>query len=300
MTDAWRCPICGGTTGDPRWRVPSVGGECGVDAESFRPSAASFGQTAARVLRCARCGHGSLESPPEPAALAVAYGEAADPVSLGEESGQVETGRRTMRALEAVVPVGRIADLGCWTGSLLVAARERGWDTVGVEPSAWAVQRARERGLDVRLGSLEQPDLAAGSCRAVALCDVLEHLADPGEALEQARGLLEPGGAILVTLPDAGSLLARVMGARWWSVLPMHVQYFTRGSVRQLLEQHGFTILVTATHPKVFTARYYAHRLSGYNDRWGRTAVRAVERIGLAERLVAPNFRDRLLVVAAT
>jgi SAM-dependent methyltransferase len=219
-------------------------------------------------------------------------------VSLREERGQVETARRGLRDIERFVRPGRVVDLGCWTGSFLDAARERGWSTVGIEPSHWASNRARERGLDVRTGSIDEHGLEPATFSLVVMCDVIEHLVDPGAGLDRVRALLRPDGALYLTLPDAGSGLARAMGGKWWSVLPMHVQYFTRDSLTRLLERHGFAVRSLRTHAKVFSARYYAERLGGYTPLLERAAVGLVRGLGAADRLVAPDFRDRMAVVA--
>jgi protoporphyrinogen oxidase/SAM-dependent methyltransferase len=296
----WLCPVCGGHAHRVRYAVPPEATEGGVSADAFRPSSERFGRPSGAVVECGNCGHGSLDEYPPASAVKVAYNDAADPVSLREEDGQVATGRRAVLRIEQFVAPGRFADIGCWTGSLLVAARERGWDVVGLEPSAWAAARAVERDLDVRQVGLEDHELTPGGFRCVAICDVLEHLEDPGHALDEVHRLLEPGGAIYLTVPDAGSLLARAMGRRWWSVLPMHLQYFTRASMRRLLNAHGFRVASERTHAKAFSSRYYAERLGGYDDRMATLATRAVELLGVADRQVAPNFGDRLEVIAVS
>ena len=296
--ETWRCPVCGSDRAVAQYAVAAGGSEGGVDAEAFRPSSERFGTTAGRVVRCVECGHGSLAEAPPVTAMAEAYTDAIDPVSLREEEGQVETARRALERIEEVVRPGLACDLGCWTGSFLVAARERGWDTVGVEPSAWASGRARERGLDVRTTTLEEHGLSDGSCRLVSLCDVIEHVIDPGAAVDVAAALLEPRGALFLTLPDAGSRLARLMGRRWWSVLPMHVQYFTRASLTRLLDRRGFAVVSVDTHAKVFSARYYAERLESYSGAVQRLVTKALDAAGQADRLVAPDFRDRMAVIA--
>lgn len=299
-TTRWRCPVCGSNRSEMRWPVPSEGTEGGVDADAFRPSSAHFGRPGGSILRCLVCGHGSLDQVPPTSTVRAAYAEAADPISLREEDGQVETARRALADVERIAgvrPPGRLADVGCWTGSLLVAAAERGWSAAGVEPSRWASARAQERGLDVHTAEIDEHRWEAGSIRVATMCDVLEHLEQPRSALAVVHGLLEPGGALLVTVPDAGSLLARVMGRRWWSVLPMHVQYFSRGSMVRLLESCGFEVRSVRTHAKAFSARYYAERLGGYSRAIERAAARVVAR-GMASRLVAPDFRDRMAVIA--
>ena len=291
---SWACPVCGGTTGTPMWKEK----DDVVDANDLRPSSDQFGKTSGVALRCATCGHGSLKEPPKSEVLSESYEDAEDPVSLREEAGQVETGHRTLKSVEQFVQPGRFADLGCWTGSLLAAAKERGWDTVGIEPSNWGSNRARERGLDVRTSAWENHGLEPSSFRLVAMCDVIEHLLDPGKALDEIARLLEPGGALMLTVPNAGSRLARLMGRRWWSVLPMHVQYFTPDSMRRLLEAHGYEVLLTKTHAKVFSARYYAERVAGYSSLVERGVLGVLRATGQSDRLIAPDFRDRLLVVA--
>jgi hypothetical protein len=99
-------------------------------------------------------------------------------------------------------------------------------------------------------------------------------------------------------LPDAGSRLARVMGRRWWSIIPTHVQYFTRGSIATLLAAHGFTPVEVATQPKVFSVEYYLARLRGYSPVAGRVLVRGAGAVRVGGRMWAPDFRDRMLVIA--
>jgi SAM-dependent methyltransferase len=298
VTGSWRCPVCGGADGAPRWSVTSRAVEDGVDPDAFRPSADRFGETIGRVLVCATCGHGSLADRPTPQALADAYAGAADPQTDDEEPGRRATAARGLAWVESVVRPAALADIGCWTGSLVAAAQARGWQAVGIEPSRWAVDRAQARGLDVRLGDLDHLDLPRAQWQCVAMCDVLEHLLDPAAAVATATSLLTPGGALYATVPDAGSRVARALGGRWWSVLPMHVQYFTRDSMRRLLTDAGLRVVGVRSHPKVFTAAYYAGRLAGYTPRGARLAERAVAGLGLADRAVAPDFHDRMQVLA--
>lgn len=65
-----------------------------------------------------------------------------------------------------------------------------------------------------------------------------------------------------------------------------------------LLARHGFELLSVVTAPKVFTVRYYLDRISGYSPPVGRALVGAAATAGLADRLWAPDFRDRMGVIA--
>jgi SAM-dependent methyltransferase len=310
-----------------------VAGEMGH--RGLAPTTDAFGVALSDLVHCTACGHRQLERMPSDAALGEAYGEAASDDYIGEEAGQRETARRALARIERWMPGAgapgpgappargtpsapdpgappargtpaapgppRLLDLGCWVGFLLAEARERGWEGVGVEPSAFASTYARERlGLDVRREGLLDADLPAGAFDAAILGDVIEHLPRPGAALDRVATLLRTGGPRLawLSLPDAGSRVARAMGARWWSVIPTHVQYFTRGSLATLLHRHGWEVLEVATAPKAFTVRYYLERTGGYSPTAARALVRAARLAGVADRMWAPDFHDRMQVIA--
>ncbi|MBW3608039.1 MAG: class I SAM-dependent methyltransferase, partial [Actinobacteria bacterium] len=277
-----------------------VGGQMG--AAGLVPTTDAFGVALSDLVRCRACGHRQLARMPADAVLEDAYAEAASEDYVEEEAGQRETARRALARIEQYAPPGgRLLDLGCWVGFLLAEARERGWEGVGVEPSAFAAAYARERlGLDVRREGLLDADVPAGSFDAVVLGDVIEHLPRPGEALDRLATLLRADGPRLawLALPDAGSRMARALGARWWSVIPTHVQYFTRGSLATLLGRHGWQVLDVATAPKAFSVRYYLERVGGYSPRLARLLVRGARAAGLVDRMWAPDFRDRMAVIA--
>jgi SAM-dependent methyltransferase len=237
---------------------------------------------------------------PDPRLIATAYAGAASFDYVAEEQGQRATAARWLERLEAHAGAPRrLLDLGCWVGYLLVEAERRGWHATGVEPSAFAATFARDRlGLDVIEGDLFSHELTGQTFDVVTMNDVIEHLAEPGEALDRAAELLAGGGIVGLLIPDAGSAIARMLGRRWWSVIPTHLQYFTRRSIGVLLRRHGFDVVEIATAPKAFTVRYYLDRLSGYSESGGRAAVAAASRLGVADRLWAPDFRDRMAVIA--
>ncbi len=288
------CAACSGTALRPHFRVAGESDEHGLI-----PSTDRYGTALSDVVRCNDCGHMQLERFPAAADLSEAYMEAESLDYVEEEAGQRATTRTVLATIERHRSPGALLDLGCWVGFLLAEARERGWRTLGVEPSEFASAYARERlGLDVITADLLDAELPEHEFDAVFLGDVIEHLPAPGEALDRISGLIAPGGALALALPDAGSRLARAMGARWWSVIPTHVHYFTRRSLTTLLERRGYRTLDVGTAPKAFSVRYYAGRVGGYSPAAARAIVRGLELARLADRMWAPDFRDRMTVVA--
>jgi SAM-dependent methyltransferase len=259
-------------------------------AEDFAPTTDQFGVALDDFFRCAACGHLQVDPMPDH----VAYEETASEDYEAEEAGQRATARGVLDRIERhMLRRGRLLDYGAWVGFLASEAASRGWEVTGVEPSRWAAERARGRGVEI-----VDPERLNGCFDAITLGDVIEHLPDLEAEVERLAALLAPGGVIWIATPDAGSRIARILGRRWWSVIPTHVHLFTRASLRALLERHGFELLAVRTSPKTFSVAYYLDRASGYSPALGRSLVAAARAAGLAEREWTPDFRDRFEVVA--
>ena len=289
-----RCAACNAVGLQPHF---AVRGEVG--SEGLIPTSREFGTALGDIVRCPDCGHMQLDVFPTAEELAAQYARASSDDYVEEEAGQRETARRMLDKLERHVATGRLLDLGPWVGFYMAEAEGRGWITLGVEPSSFASAYARERlGLEVRNEDLYEARLPEASFDAVLMGDVLEHLTRADEALDLVRRSLAPGGVLILLLPNAGSRLARLLGRRWWSVIPTHVHYFTPASVARLLRRHGFEVVHQSTDPKAFTVRYYLEKGGGYAPRLSRMLVRVAEAIGIADRMWAPDFRDRMTVIA--
>jgi SAM-dependent methyltransferase len=150
----------------------------------------------------------------------------------------------------------RILDVGSGPGFFLKHARDRGWSTLGIEPSSRAAAHAKEMGLDIVedfLSPQTAPQL--GKFDVVHLSEVLEHIPDPAALLRIVHDLLNPGGLIYVEAPNDYSpfqeVLRSSMGfAPWWVVPPHHINYFDFGSLAGLLRRCSFDIVLQeATFP---------------------------------------------------
>lgn len=215
------------------------------------------------VLRCRACGFifSRPEFPVED--FFDAYSRVVDERYVRERPARIATFRRSLALVERSARRGRLLDVGCYTGFFLELARERGWEASGLEPSGWAVERAREKSLDVRRGFLhEEP--AAESFDAVTLWDVIEHLPDPREAVRRVRGLLRPGGGLFLSTFDMASGAARLLGARYPLFARAHLSCFTLDVLRGLLESEGFTDIGSRPHVRFVSARYFVERLETF------------------------------------
>ncbi|MFI8189067.1 class I SAM-dependent methyltransferase [Streptomyces sp. NPDC085946] len=97
---------------------------------------------------------------------------------------------------------GDVLDLGCGTGSLSLLAAEQGHRVTGVDLSPAMVALAREKlaGRDAvfLLGDAAAPPVGERRFDAVLARHVLWTLPDPARVLRHWRGLLRPGGRLVL------------------------------------------------------------------------------------------------------
>jgi SAM-dependent methyltransferase len=199
---------------------------------------------------------------------------------------------RTVSALGQHVPRGRLVEIGAAFGFFLLEARSR-YASVGVEVSEPAARAARARGLDVRTGVYDEPMAeAVGEVDACVMLDVIEHLTQPFDVVSRVSRYLAPGGVLMLTTGDFGSIVSRLAGKRWRLMTPPeHLYFFTEASLRALLTRAGLQVVEVVRPWKVVPLGLALHQ--------------AVTKLGLpapAPRLggvgVPLNLFDAMRVVA--
>lgn len=254
------CNLCGSS----QYRILYAGDAAHlarVSAQTFRCTSEQHGDFT-NIVECESCGM-RYESPREPEQkLEAQYEDVEDPVYEREQEGRIRTFSRTLDSLERHVRPGKMLDVGCYLGLFLDVARARGWETHGVEPSAWAARRAGEKRHQVVNAPLRRANLPAQSFDLVTLWDVIEHLHDPLGQLREIQRLLKPGGVFGLSTMDAGCLFAKLAGRRWPWYMRMHLYYFTRGTLTRMLQEAGFEVLEVETHKRVVSLRYLLEKVA--------------------------------------
>jgi 2-polyprenyl-3-methyl-5-hydroxy-6-metoxy-1,4-benzoquinol methylase len=149
------------------------------------------------------------------------------------------------------VPGGRLLEIGAAAGHFVEAARDAGFEPMGVEPAADLARRATERtGITVVPGFLEDVDLPLGAFDVACAWHVVEHIAAPHDALVRVHDALAPGGQLFVEVPNIASVVARRTGRRWGNLdIRHHVGHYTPAALRALLVRAGFDVASVDTFP---------------------------------------------------
>ena len=112
--------------------------------------------------------------------------------------------RPAMLALAGDVAGRRILDVGCGSGPLLAALRDRGAIVTGIDKSAGMLELARRRlgdDADLLVAELGSPlPFPDGTFDDLTASLVLHYLEDWGPALAELRRVLKPGGRLIVSV----------------------------------------------------------------------------------------------------
>jgi SAM-dependent methyltransferase len=222
------CPLCDG----PRRQVV-------LEAADLSPGSSGLRFA---VVRCADCGLCFTNPRPSPATIGQFYSDLYRPHRPPRPGRRHRSRSRKERQALPWHGDGRLLDFGCGGGTYLQRMHREGWQVLGVDASAAAVERVRrDLGLPALVGTLPHPHLRPGSFDVITMLHSLEHVHDPLTVLREAHQLLAPGGRLLVAVPNIDSLPFRWFGPAWYALdLPRHLTHFTPRTLTSMLLRAGF------------------------------------------------------------
>jgi len=292
------CNLCGHDDTHVRFPGTLPEGIPPQNVEAFRCTSPGYGRHHT-VVKCQNCGLIYTNPRFTGEEILDSYVAVEDPLYLEERDGRVLTFERHLRPLEKIkAPPGMLVDVGAYTGVFVEIAAQHGWDAYGVEPSHWAVEQARERGLHMIEGTLASSGLADNSLDVMTMWDVIEHVSNPLGEMQQAQRLLKPGGLLVVHTMDIDSWFARVMGERWPWLMEMHIYYFSQRTLKQMLEKAGFTVIRIEPQGRYLRLGYFATRIGGFSPLLGRLLSNLFRLTRLNEMPMPLNFGDLVTAYA--
>jgi SAM-dependent methyltransferase len=173
---------------------------------------------------------------------------------------------------DALPPAGLVLEAGCGLGQYVILLRERGWRAAGVDGSVEALVACRRvAAVPLAASDLRALAIRSGVLAAYVSLGVVEHDPDgPDAILAEARRVLAPGGALVISVPYLNGV--RRLGAPWIRRRQSarsrrggtFYQYvFTRGEFVAALRRHGFTPLAARPYDPARVLRAAARALRG-------------------------------------
>ena len=100
---------------------------------------------------------------------------------------------------------GRMLEIGCGQGELLIGAAKRGWKVYGIEMTEHYAELARSNGIEIENSPVETSEFINREYDVILLAAILEHLYAPLEILKKVRNALRPGGLVFIDVPNESS-----------------------------------------------------------------------------------------------
>lgn len=118
-----------------------------------------------------------------------------------------------LNKISKIINKGKILDIGCSSGVFLDIAKNRGWETYGIEPMKLEAEMCKNKGHILYTEKLDDLKIDI-KFDVITLWDVFEHLPDGIEQLKLFKSKLSPKGIIFMQIPNSDALAPRVMRER--------------------------------------------------------------------------------------
>lgn len=191
------------------------------------------------------------------------------------------------------LPRGKLMDVGCGNGSNLLAARQLGWIVQGLEIDPQAAAVASAAGLSVAQGDYRRLTEFPDAFDAIICSHVIEHVHAPLNLMDAIYNALKPGGVVLVSLPNADSIVLEAVGENWRGLeAPRHLAIPTARTMHTLVEALGFAVDAAPVSPRVTLKESLA-----IAKRRGLDLQQNVERLCCTSRTVDERRADLINLV---
>lgn len=140
----------------------------------------------------------------------------------------------------------KVLEVGCGTGDYLDIMNKTGVIVYGLENNSYSVQIAKDNGLKVYQGFIENEHtkLAQMPFDAFFILNFLEHIPNPKNFMRGISNNLTDNAVGLVEVPNMDMILRENLSSE---LIQDHLLYFTKDTLTRLLECNGFEVLRCST-----------------------------------------------------
>jgi len=198
-----------------------------------------------------------------------------------------------------------LLDLGAGRGEFALflkdAGKDRGWDYLGLEPSAeqLAQRDIPTLGLGFVRGLAERVPLTDMTVQGVLVKEALDHCFDPAAVFQEARRLLKPGGLLIVTITNDQSYFKkllpwvnRALKARQTD----HLFFFGPRELQKLAQEARFDRVEIETYNYLKLPRVLERLIGALGPRACGFLLAATDRLG---RALLPGLGGGLILRAS-
>ncbi|MCE2962631.1 MAG: class I SAM-dependent methyltransferase [Chitinophagales bacterium] len=149
--------------------------------------------------------------------------------------------KELLDSFEPYRETNNILDVGCGIGYFLEVAKQRGWSVYGTEYTDVAIDLCEEKGIKMHKGILNPENYGSLKFDVITSFEVIEHIYNPLDELNNMYKLLRKGGVFYFTTPNFNALERYFLGAAYSNICyPEHLSYYTKKTAHFLLNSIGF------------------------------------------------------------
>jgi len=142
----------------------------------------------------------------------------------------------------------KMLDVGCGPGLFLIEAKKRGWEVYGTEFTDKQLAYLKDKGINTLKGKLTNNSFEDGLFDVIISSEVIEHINNPVEEMQQFHRLLRKGGVVYITTPNFNALERYLFKGDYEIIeYPEHLSYYTPTTINLLLTNNGFEKLKITT-----------------------------------------------------
>ena len=195
-----------------------------------------------------RCNHCSLHFIPPHYRKKIIYTqykneEVTKAVRSGNNWVKIQRHKLRFKFIQKYIKSGSLFDLGAGWGHFMLAGKELGYEVSGIEISQQPYEYCVN---DLKL-PVEHIDFfemdTAKQYDIITLWDVLEHIDKADTFVAKCAQHTKQNGYLFLQVPQIDSYFAKKHKDKWKMMGLDHVNYFSKKTITQLLEKHGYEVL---------------------------------------------------------
>jgi 2-polyprenyl-3-methyl-5-hydroxy-6-metoxy-1,4-benzoquinol methylase len=139
----------------------------------------------------------------------------------------------------------RLLEVGSGMGHL-IGQLEDTFQTYGMDLNHWAVNKSREvvQNTQLQTASAQELPFSDHSFNVVIIKHIVEHLPEPGKAIQEIGRVTETGGTLILATPNLDSLLKPWKGKSWIGYQdPTHISLKRPAEWFALIKGAGFELI---------------------------------------------------------
>lgn len=149
---------------------------------------------------------------------------------------------------------GRILEIGCGKGDLIIKIKSKGFEVYGVEISQIASRELKDSNIPVKNAPIEEVDYPADYFDYVIMYGVIEHVNNPYLVMKKINSWLRPSGGVMIYTPNVNSLFHKLAKYAYYLSLgkyifplkrmfvAMHTYYFNISTLSNLLTKTDYMV----------------------------------------------------------